>query len=111
MTDCREQIEQLCPVLEEIAILAYKEDEQAYKEFTNVYKLTFEIMMDFFNSLEELNKIGVQLEIKVLHQQILNLLQIEKEKNLLFLGDTLKFEIIQALLLYKEIQNEIINNQ
>lgn len=109
MTDYRKEIDMLIPEIEKITTQAYREDEQAYLGFNSIYKKTFDIMMDFFQSLSQLSELGYTISVGALHQQILNLLQIEKEKNLLFLADTMKFEVGESLLYYKAIQNEVFS--
>ena len=94
--------------IEEVSRLMYmNEVTNAYNMLAECMPYITEHMNAFINNIPKYNELGADIPQNVVLTQISNLFDGIKNKDVLLIADTLKYEILPSLQVYSEISAQI----
>lgn len=95
------EIGELIAIIEEEEYLS---EEQAFSRLESYLKTIIAVYMQLINELPNLKAQGIVLPEEIILQQVRNLNEAIEYKDLILLRDTMKYEVINVLQVYREIR-------
>lgn len=83
------------------------QSESEFPDMGEKLKDIIEIYTDFIGQLPELKQAGLDIDEKIILQQVKNLYEAVENKDLIELYDTLEYEVKDTFLIYYEIKMEM----
>lgn len=102
------EIDNLIIKIGEITSLLYQNNtSSAYKFFNNIMPQLNDIIAEFIEDIPRFKQFDVDIPQEVILSQLDNLLDAFENKDTIMLADTLEYEIKQALMVYKDILEQL----
>lgn len=108
MDSIEEKVAELLIEIPKISRMLYQNKQrEAYDTFNeNIQKLE-QVMLTFIEAIPTLREIGIDIPEEVIITQLKNMTEGYQLKDNILLADTLEYEIMDSLCVYKEILEQI----
>ncbi len=97
------EIQDAIKKIDDFVIALYKDYKSAIKNINNIVSIVNDIISRLLNQIEYYKAQGEEIDTNIIIQQLNNLLQGIQYNDQILIADTLKYEIIESMNMYRDL--------
>lgn len=97
------EIQDAIEKIDDFIIALYKDYESAIKNINNIVSVVNDIIGRLLNEIDYYKDQGEEIDTDIIIQQLNNLLQGIQYNDQILIADTLKYEIIESINMYRDL--------
>ena len=97
------EIQNAIEEIDNFIIALYKDYESAIKNINNIVSIVNDIISRLLNEIEYYKEQGEEIDTNIIIQQLNNLLQGIQYNDQILIADSLKYEIIESMNMYRDL--------
>ncbi len=97
------EIQNAIEEIDDFIIALYKDYESAIKNINNIVSVVNDIISRLLNEIEYYKEQGEEIDTNIIIQQLNNLLQGIQYNDQILIADTLTYEIIESMNMYRDL--------
>lgn len=99
----KNEIQNAIEEIDDFIIALYKDYESAIKNINNIVSIVNDIISRLLNEIEYYKEQGEEIDTNIIIQQLNNLLQGIQYNDQILIADSLKYEIIESMNMYRDL--------